>query len=69
MSEALIESRQFIGWWRDAAPDALMSSAYTGECAIYSSDFSAENNPVGSVRSLAANAASRSLLREQGLRE
>ncbi len=69
MSEALIESRQFIGWWRDAAPDALTSSAYTGECAIYSSDFSAENNPVGSVRSLAANAASRSLLREQGLRE
>ncbi len=36
-----IESRQFIGWWRDAAPDALTSSAYIGECAIYSSDFSA----------------------------
>ncbi len=41
MSEALIESRQLIGWWRDAAPDALTSSAYTGERAIYSSDFSA----------------------------
>ncbi len=36
-----IESRQFIGWWRDAAPDALTSSAYIGERAIYSSDFSA----------------------------
>ncbi len=67
--EALIESCQFIGWWRDATPDALTSSAYTGERAIYSSDFSAEKNPVGSVRSLAANAASRSLFREQGLRE
>ncbi len=31
MSEALIESRQFIGWWRDAAQDALTSSAYTGD--------------------------------------
>ncbi len=41
MSEALIESCQFIGWWRDAAPDALTSSAYTGKRAIYSSDFSA----------------------------
>ncbi len=41
MSEALIESLQFIGWWRDTAPDALTSSAYTGEHAIYSSDFSA----------------------------
>ncbi len=30
-----IESRQFIGWW------PLTSSAYIGECAIYSSDFSA----------------------------
>ncbi len=69
MSEALIESRQFIGWWCDAAPDALTSSAYTGERAIYSSDFSAEKNPVGSVRSLAVNAAFHSLLRDQGLRE
>ncbi len=41
LSEALIESRQSIGWWRDAAPDALTSSAYTGERVIYSSDFSA----------------------------
>ncbi len=41
MSEALIESRQFIGWWRDAVFDAITSSAYTGEHAIYSSDFSA----------------------------
>ncbi len=41
MTEALIESCQFIGWWRDAAPDALTSSAYTGERTIYSSDFSA----------------------------
>ncbi len=41
LSEALIESRQFIGWWRDTAPDTLTSSAYTGERAIYSSDFSA----------------------------
>ncbi len=64
-----IESCQFIGWCRDAAPDALTSSAYIGERAIYSSDFSAEKNPVGSVRSLAANTASRSLFREQGLRE
>ncbi len=69
LSEALIESHQFIGWWRNAAPDALTSSAYTGERAIYSSDLSAEKNPVGSVRSLAANAASRPLFREQGLRE
>ncbi len=69
MSEALIESRQFIGWWSDAAPDPLTSSAYTGERAIYFSDFFAKKNPVGSVRSLAANAASRSLLRELGLRE
>ncbi len=69
MSEAPIESPQFIGWWRDAIPDAITSSAYTGERAIHSSDFSAEKNPVGSVRSLAANAASRSLFREQGLRE
>ncbi len=36
-----IESCQSVGWWRDAAPDALTSSAYTGELAIYSSDFSA----------------------------
>ncbi len=36
-----IESRQFIGWWRDAISDAITSSAYTGECAIHSSDFSA----------------------------
>ncbi len=42
MSEAPIESRQFIGWWRDAVSDAIMSSAYTGERAIHSSDFSAE---------------------------
>ncbi len=41
MSEALIESRQFIGWWRDAVSDAITSSAYTGERAIHSSDFSA----------------------------
>ncbi len=40
MSEAPIESRQFIGWWRDAISDALTSSAYTGERAIHSSDFS-----------------------------
>ncbi len=40
-SEALIESRQFIGWWRDATPDVLTSSAYTGDRAICSSDFSA----------------------------
>ncbi len=60
MSEAPIESRQFIGWWRDAVTDAITSSAYTGERAIHSSDFSAEKNPVGSVRSLAANAASHS---------
>ncbi len=26
-----IESRQFIGWWRDTAPDALTSSAYISE--------------------------------------
>ncbi len=64
-----IESRQFIGWWRDAISDAMTSSGHTGERAIHSSDFSAEKNPVGSVRSLAANAASRSLFREQGLRE
>ncbi len=31
LSEACIESRQFIGWWRNAAPDVLTSSAYTGE--------------------------------------
>ncbi len=31
MSEALIESRQFIGWWRDAVSDAITSSAYTSE--------------------------------------
>ncbi len=54
---------------RDAVSDAITSSAYTGERAIHSSDFSAEKNSVGSVRSLAANAASRSLFREQGLRE
>ncbi len=64
-----IESRQFIGWWRDTVSDAITSSAYTGEHAIHSSDFSAEKNSVSSVRSLAANAASRSLFREQGLRE
>ncbi len=68
MSEAHIESRQFIGWWRDTVSDAMTSSGHTGERAIHSSDFSAEKNPVGSVRSLAANAASRSLFREQGLR-
>ncbi len=60
---------QFIGWWSDAVSDAITSSAYTGERTIHSSDFSAEKNPVGSVRSLAAYAASRSLFREQGLRE
>ncbi len=63
---AHIESRQFIGWWRDAVSDAMTSSGHTGERAIHSSDFSAEKNPVGS---LAANAVSRSLFREQGLRE
>ncbi len=62
-----IESRQFIGWWRNAISDAMTSSGHTGERAIHS-DFSAEKNPVGSMRSLAANAASRSLFREQGLR-
>ncbi len=67
-SEALIESCQFIGWWRDAVSDAITSSAYTDKRAIHS-DFSAEKNPVGSVRSLAAYAASRSLFREQGLHE
>ncbi len=36
-----IESRQFIGWWRDAISDAMTSSAHTGEHAIHSSDFSA----------------------------
>ncbi len=36
-----IESRQFIGWWRDAISDAMTSSAHTGERAIHSSDFSA----------------------------
>ncbi len=41
MSEALIESRQFIGWWRNAVSDAITSSAYTGKRAIHSSDFSA----------------------------
>ncbi len=41
MSEAPIESRHFIGWWRDAISDAITSSAYTGERAIHSSDFSA----------------------------
>ncbi len=69
MSETHIESRQFIGWWRDAVSDAITSSAHTGERAIHSSDFSAEKIPVGSVRSLAANAASHSLFRELGLRE
>ncbi len=52
-----------------AISDAMTSSGHTGERAIHSSDFSAEKNPVGSVRSLAAYAASRSLFREQGLRE
>ncbi len=41
MSEAPIESRQFIGWWCDAVSDAITSLAYTGERAIHSSDFSA----------------------------
>ncbi len=41
MSEAPIESRQLIGWWRDAISDAITSSSYTGEHAIHSSDFSA----------------------------
>ncbi len=68
-SETHIESRQFIGWWRDAISDAMTLSGHTGERAIHSSDFSAEKNPVGSVRSLAANAVSHSLFREQGLRE
>ncbi len=36
-----IESRQFIGWWRDANSDAMTSSAHTGERTIHSSDFSA----------------------------
>ncbi len=47
----------------------MTSPGHTGERAIHSSDFSAEKNPVGSVRSLAAYAASHSLFREQGLRE
>ncbi len=38
---AHIESRQFIGWWRDAVSDAMTSSGHTGERAIHSSDFSA----------------------------
>ncbi len=38
---AHIESRQFIGWWRDAVSDAMTSSCHTGERAIHSSDFSA----------------------------
>ncbi len=59
----------YICWWRDAVSDAMTSSGHTGERAIHSSDFSAEKNPVGSMRSLAANAVSRSLFREQGLRE
>ncbi len=29
MSEAPIESRRFVGWWRDAVSDAITSSAYT----------------------------------------
>ncbi len=37
----------------------MTSSGHNGERAIHSSDFSAEKNPVGSVRSLAANAVSR----------
>ncbi len=68
-SETHIESRQFIGWWGDSISDAMTSSGHTDERAIHSSDFSAEKNPVGSVRSLAANAVSRSLFREQGLSE
>ncbi len=36
-----IESRQFIGWWRNAVSDAMTSSGHTGERAIHSSDFSA----------------------------
>ncbi len=38
---AHIESRQYIGWWRDAVSDAMTSSGHTGERAIHSSDFSA----------------------------
>jgi len=38
---AHIESRQFIGWWRDAVSDAMTSSGHTGERTIHSSDFSA----------------------------
>ncbi len=40
-----IESRQFIGWWRDAISDAMTSSGHTGERAIHSSDFSAVTLP------------------------
>ncbi len=40
-SETYIESRQFIGWWRDAISDAMTSSGHTGERAIHSSDLSA----------------------------
>ncbi len=40
-SETHIESRQFIGRWRDAISDAMTSSGHTGECAIHFSDFSA----------------------------
>ncbi len=53
----------------DAVIDVLTLPPYTGKLAICSSDFSAEKAPVGSVGSLAANAASRSLFREQGLCE
>ncbi len=44
LSEVVVESRQFIGWWCDTAPHELTSSAYTaytGEHVIYSSHFSA----------------------------
>ncbi len=40
-SETHIESRQYIGWWRDAISDAMTSSGHTGERAIHSSNFSA----------------------------
>ncbi len=48
---------------------SAITTSYTGECVICSSDFSDKKVHVGSLRSLAANTASRSLFREQGLRE
>ncbi len=64
-----IESRQFIGWWRDAVSDQwrrqviLANAPSTPQISLPKRILSA------SLRSLAANAVSRSLFREQGLRE